>query len=318
MFETGEVILEAKHITKKYPAPNHRILTVNNDISLTFYKGQTLGIIGESGCGKSTFARVAMCLEKPEKGQILYRGQDVTKLKGEKLRQHRQKIQMVFQDSSAAFSPRMRVVDIVCEPLLNFKRILKSEKEEAARKLLEMVELPGEFALRYPHSMSGGERQRVGIARALALEPELIICDEATSSLDVSVQKSIMELLARLQKEKKIAYGFISHDMALVQAAAHQAAVMYLGNVVEILPGQKLGSGCVHPYTKALAASVPDLKRGLQSLSQSLEGEATDSAELQTGCPFQNRCRQCMEICRNTRPALKTVGEGHQAACHLY
>lgn len=316
--ETDEVILEARHITKTYPAPNHRILKVNNDISLKFYRGKTLGIIGESGCGKSTLMRVLMALERPTEGQILYRGQDVTKLKGEKLRCHRQKIQMVFQDPSAAFSPRMRVMDIVCEPLLNFKRIRKRDKEETARRLLQMVELPGDFVLRYPHNMSGGERQRVGIARALALEPELVICDEATSSLDVSVQKTVMELLARLQKEKQIAYGFVSHDIALVQAAAHQAAVMYSGNVVEILPGEKLGGSCLHPYTEELADSAFDFKKDFRNFSPVVKRDSADDAVFLPGCPFQNRCSRCMEICRKKRPELKTVEKEHQVACHLY
>ena len=203
MSETQELILEAKHVTKKYPASGGRMLTANNDVSLKMYRGRTLGVVGESGCGKSTFMRMVVSLEEPTEGEILYRGSDITKLKGEKLRQHRQNIQMVFQDPSAAFNPKMKVMDIICEPLLNFGRIKRSEKEAEARRLLEMVELPGDFALRYPHNMSGGQRQRVGIARALALEPEIIICDEATSALDVSVQKTIIELLVKLQKEKK-------------------------------------------------------------------------------------------------------------------
>ena len=318
MSEKQELILEAKHITKRYPSAGGRTLTANDDVSLNMYRGRTLGIVGESGCGKSTFMRMVVSLEKPTEGEILYRGADITKLKGEKLRQHRQNIQMVFQDPAAAFSPKMKVMDIICEPLLNFKRIKRHEKEAAARKLLAMVELPEDFALRYPHNMSGGQRQRVGIARALALEPEIIICDEATSALDVSVQKTIIELLVKLQKEKNISYGFICHDIALVQSVAHEVAVMYLGNIVEVLPGELIGAGSLHPYTRALMGAVFDLRMDFGKPIESIESEAPSPLDMPEGCPFQNRCGQCMEICRKKKPALRNVGGNHQVACHLY
>ncbi len=305
-------------MTKKYPAPNHRTLVANNDISLNFYRGRTLGVVGESGCGKSTFMRMVVSLEAPTEGEILYRGQDITRLRGEALRRHRQKIQMVFQDPSAAFSPKMKVMDIVCEPLLNFKRIKKSEKEEAARHLLEMVELPGDFARRYPHSMSGGQRQRVGIARALALEPEIIVCDEATSALDVSVQKTVVELLVRLQREKDISYGFICHDMALVQSLSHQVAVMYLGNIMEILPGDKVAAGCLHPYTQAMVGAIFDLHMDFSHPIRSIDSEAPSPLDAPAGCPFQSRCDRCMGICRQERPVLREAAPEHQVACHLY
>ncbi len=305
-------------MTKKYPAPNHRTLVANNDISLNFYRGRTLGVVGESGCGKSTFMRMVVSLEAPTEGEILYRGQDITRLRGEALRRHRQKIQMVFQDPSAAFSPKMKVMDIVCEPLLNFKRIKKSEKEETARRLLEMVELPGDFARRYPHSMSGGQRQRVGIARALALEPEIIVCDEATSALDVSVQKTVVELLVRLQREKDISYGFICHDMALVQSLSHQVAVMYLGNIMEILPGDKVAAGCLHPYTQAMVGAIFDLHMDFSHPIRSIDSEAPSPLDAPAGCPFQSRCDRCMGICRQERPVLREAAPEHQVACHLY
>lgn len=318
MSETHELILEAKHVTKKYPASNHRTLTANNDVSLNFYRGRTLGVVGESGCGKSTFMRMVVSLEEPTEGEILYRGKDITKLRGEELRRHRQNIQMVFQDPAEAFSPRMRVMDIICEPLLNFGRIKKSEKEAAARRYLEMVELPGDFALRYPHNMSGGQRQRIGIARALVLEPEIIVCDEATSALDVSVQKKIIELLVRLQKEKQISFGFICHDVALVQSFAYQVAVMYLGNIVEVLPGEQVSGGCLHPYTKAMVGSVFDLNMNFDKPIESIESEAPSPLDVPPGCPFQNRCPQRMEICRRERPLLQKTGEEHYTACHLF
>ncbi|MCD8149013.1 MAG: ABC transporter ATP-binding protein [Clostridiales bacterium] len=318
MSDTHELILEAKHITKKYPASNHRTLTANNDVSLNIYKGQTLGIVGESGCGKSTFMRMVVSLEQPTEGEILFHGKDITKLKGEELRLHRQNIQMVFQDPAAAFNPKMKIMDIICEPLLNFNRIKKSEKEATARKLLEMVELPGDFATRYPNNMSGGQRQRVGIARALALEPEIILCDEATSALDVSVQKTIIELLVKLQKEKDIAFGFICHDMALVQAFAHQVAVMYLGNIVEVLPGNKVANHAMHPYTQALIGVVFDLNMDFDKPIESIESEAPSPVDVPPGCPFQNRCEKCMARCKEERPLLVQTEENHQVACHLY
>ena len=318
MSETGEPILEARHVTKIYPAPGKRELTANNDISLSMYKGQTLGIVGESGCGKSTFMRQVVSLEKPTAGEILFKGKDITKLKGEELRQHRQHIQMVFQDPSAAFNPKMKVMDIICEPLLNFKRIKRSEKEAAAKKYLELVRLPADFAGRYPHNMSGGQRQRVGIARALTLEPDIIICDEATSALDVSVQKAIIELLVSLQKEKGITFGFICHDLALVQSFAHQVAVMYLGNIVEVIPGGKVGSESLHPYTRALVDAVFDIDMDFSKPIESIESEAPSPLDVPKGCPFQDRCGKCMEICREEKPALKETAAGHQVACHLY
>lgn len=318
MSKKHELILEAKHVTKKYPASNNRVLLANNDISLNLYKGETLGVVGESGCGKSTFMRMVVSLEAPTEGEILFKGQDITKLKGEALRQHRQHIQMVFQDPTAAFNPKMKIMDIICEPLLNFNRIKKSEREAVARKYLEMVELPGDFATRYPHNMSGGQRQRVGIARALALEPEIIVCDEATSALDVSVQKNVIELLVKLQKEKNIAIGFICHDMALIQAFAHQVAVMYLGNIVEVLPGEKVGTGCQHPYTQAMIGAIFDLDMDFSKPIESIESEAPSPLDVPPGCPFQNRCDKCMEICKKERPVLKNIAEDHQVACHLF
>ena len=318
MSDKKELILEAKHVTKKYPASGGRTLTACNDINLSFYKGQTLGVVGESGCGKSTFMRMVVSLEAPTEGEILYHGQDITKLKGEKLRLHRKNIQMVFQDPTAAFNPKMKIKDIICEPLLNFGLIKKSEKDATARKYLEMVELPGDFADRYPHNMSGGQRQRVGIARALALKPEIIVCDEATSALDVSVQKTIIELLVKLQKENDIAMGFICHDMALIQSFAHQVAVMYLGNIVEVMPGEKVGTDSKHPYTQALIDSVFDLQMDFSKPIESIDSEAPSPLDVPTGCPFQNRCEHCMEICKTERPVLKEIEPEHQVACHLF
>ena len=259
MSKEKELILEAKHVTKKFPLTKGKELIANDDVSLKFYKGQTLGIVGESGCGKSTFMRMMVQLEQPTSGEILFKGKDITKMKGEELRKNRRNVQMVFQNPSTSFNPKMKVGDIICEPLMNFGLIKKKEKDAVARKYLEMVELPGNFVDRYPHNMSGGQRQRVGIARAIALEPEIIFCDESTSALDVSIQKAILELLVKLQKEKNIAIGFICHDLALANTFCDKIIVMQKGKVVETIRDLTLAKD---PYTKKLLASIFTIEEG--------------------------------------------------------
>lgn len=317
MFDEKDVILEARHVTRRFHVSGGRELTACNDINLKFYKGKTLGLIGESGCGKSTFMRFLVRLDKPTEGEIFFKGKDLAKLKGEELRQTRQYIQMVFQDPGGSFNPKMKIRDIICEPLMNFGRIKASEKDAVARKYLEMVDLPGDFAERYPHNMSGGQRQRIAIARAIALEPELIVMDEATCALDVSVQKTIIELVCRLQKEKNIAIGFIAHDLGLIQSFAHQIAVMYLGNIVEIIPGENVDKA-KHPYTQALLGAIFDTKMDFTKKIESIDSEIPSPLDVPPGCPFQTRCEHCTDICRKERPTLKTIGEGHEVACHMF
>lgn len=318
MFDEKDVILDAKHVTRKFPASNNRTLVACNDINLKLYKGKTLGLVGESGCGKSTFMRFLVSLDTPTEGEILFHGKDITKMKGEELRQNRQKIQMVFQDPSGSFNPKMKICDIICEPLMNFGRIKKSEKDAVARKYLELVDLPGEFADRYPHNMSGGQRQRIAIARAIVLEPEIVVMDEATCALDVSVQKTIIELVVKLQKEKKIAIGFIAHDLGLIQSFAHQIAVMYLGNIVEVLPAESLNTNAEHPYTRALMGAIFDIHMDFSKKIESIESEAPSPLDVPTGCPFQDRCEHCIEICRQKRPTLTELEPGHEVACHIF
>lgn len=313
----NQAILTTEHLTKKFSTPENQILTACNDINLEVFKGQTLGIVGESGCGKSTFVKMLVRVLEPTEGRILYKGEDITKIKGERLRKLRQKIQMVFQDPGTAFYPKMKVVDIVAEPLLNFKRIKKSEKEEKAKALLRMVELPEDYIDRFPHSMSGGQRQRVGIARALSLEPEIIICDEATSALDVTVQDSIMELLARLQREKGISFVFICHDVALVQSFAHRVAVMYHGHIVEVLPGNQVRNDAKHPYTKALLEAVFSIHMDFKKKIENLNADHFNVLQTE-GCPFQKRCKACMEICKTQKPELTEIAPEHQVACHQW
>lgn len=317
MFDEKDLILEVKHVTRRFPAPGGRELTACNDINLKFYRGKTLGLIGESGCGKSTFMRLLVRLDTPTEGEILFKGKDLTKLKGEQLRQIRQYIQMVFQDPGGSFNPKMKVRDIICEPLMNFGRIKASEKDAVARKYLEAVDLPGEFADRFPHNMSGGQRQRIAIARAIALEPELIIMDEATCALDVSVQKAIIALVCKLQKEKNIAIGFIAHDLGLIQSFAHQIAVMYLGSIVEVIPGENVDKA-QHPYTQALLGSIFDPKMDFTKKIENIDSEIPSPLDVPPGCPFQTRCGRCTDLCRKERPTLKTIGPGHEVACHLF
>ena len=270
MSEKREVILEAKHVTRRFAASHGRTLLANNDINLKMYKGETLGLVGESGCGKSTFMRFLVSLDTPSEGEILYRGTDITKLKGEELRNNRQNIQMVFQDPTLSFNPKMNI------------------------------------------------RQRVAIARALALEPEIVVLDEATSALDVSVQKTVIELITKLQREKNITFGFICHDIALVQLVAHQVAVMYLGNLVEVLPGKDLDMKAMHPYTRALMGAVFDINMDFSKPIESIESEAPSPLDLPQGCPFQGRCEHCMDICKKENPHLVEVENGHSVACHLF
>lgn len=312
------VILQIKNLTKKFAAEGGKMLTACDNVTLNAYAGQTLGIIGESGCGKSTLVRTILQIHPASGGEVIFDGQDILKLRGEAARQNRRKIQMVFQDPAAAFNPKMKVKEIVCEPLLNFGLIKKSEVDAKAAELLRMVELPEDFKDRYPHNMSGGQRQRLGIARALSLEPKIVVCDEATSALDVSVQEKICELLVRLQKEKGITYLFICHDLGLVDLMCHQIAVMYLGNIVEYIGyGRRISTEVMHPYTKALMKSVfkVDFKPGEKI--EPLESEIPSPLDLPKGCPFQSRCGQCMEICRSVKPELKEVVPGHFVACHL-
>lgn len=313
----GEIVLEVKNLTKTFAVEGGKVLTACDNVSLQAYRGKTLGIIGESGCGKSTLVRTILQIHPATGGEVVFEGQDILELKGEALRQNRRKLQMVFQDPSAAFNPKMRVKDILCEPLLNYGLLKKSAIDAKAAELLQMVELPVEFKDRYPHSMSGGQRQRLGIARALALEPRVIVCDEATSALDVSVQEKICELLVRLQKEKGITYLFICHDIGLVDLISHQVAVMYLGNVVELLEQGRLSTEGAHPYTKALMKSIfkVDFKPGEKI--EPLEGDIPSPLDLPQGCPFQSRCELCQEICRNVKPKLRQLQPGHLVACHL-
>lgn len=311
----SEIIMQVQNFTKKFPVSGGRFLTACNDINFDVCKGETLAIVGESGCGKTTLLKSIMNMQKPTSGKIIFHGEDITQLSGEDKRQNYRHIQMVFQDPTAAFNPKMRIKDIICEPLLNFNLITSSEVESKARELLQRVDLPGDFVNRYPHNMSGGQRQRVAIARALALEPEIIACDEATSALDVSVQDTIIKLLVKLQREKGITYIFICHDMALVSLFAHKIAVMYLGNMMEKFDGNKLASS-KHPYTRALLRAVFSTDQEKNQYIGILPGDIPSPLNVPEGCPFQNRCEYCQEICKQKKPDFQEIEQDHFIACH--
>lgn len=315
MFKEEDIILKANNIVKQFPASHGRTLTACDDINLNVYRGKTLGIVGESGCGKSTFVRMVISMDKPTSGEILYRGKNLADLTKKEIWENRQNMQMVFQDPLASFDPKMRIIDILTEPLMNYGRLKRSEKEAKAKELLEMVELPADFMYRFPHNMSGGQRQRVSIARALSLEPEILVCDEATSALDVSVQRTVIELLVRLQKEKNISMIFICHDLALIQSFAHQIAVMYLGHIVEVLPGEDVAHHSLHPYTQALLGAQFSIHQDPNEKIESIESEAPSPLDVPKGCPFQNRCEHCTEKCMSEKQVLKEVAPGHLVAC---
>jgi len=318
MSDNKEVIIKAVNVSKSFDLGKGIKLKANNSINLDIYKGETLGIVGESGCGKSTFIRMILQMENPTEGQILFKGKDLSELKGEEKRQSRKHIQMVFQDPDGSFNPKMTIKRIICESLLNYGEINSSQVDEKAEELLKMVELPAEFKDRYPFQLSGGQRQRVGIARSLAIDPEVLVLDEATSALDVSVQKSIVDLLLRLQKEKNITIIFVCHDIALIRSMSHRIIIMYLGNVVEIVPSRRLGQEFAHPYTRALIDSIFSLDMDFSKKIESIESEIPSPLHVPSGCPFRNRCNQCMRICEEEKPDYYEVEEGHMIACHKF
>ena len=309
--------MDIKNLTKKFPLEDGKYVTACDDINLRAYEGETLGVIGESGCGKSTLVRTILQIHPATSGEVFFEGKDILKTKGEERRENRRKIQMIFQDPTAAFDPKMKVKDILCEPLLNFGLIKKSEIGEKARELLRMVELPEDFAERYPHSMSGGQRQRLGIARALSLEPKIVVCDEATSALDVSVQEKVCRLLVKLQKERGITYIFICHDIGLVDLMCDSIAVMYLGNIMEVIEHGRISEKARHPYSKALMRAIFKVDFRSGEKVQPLEGEIPSPRDLPSGCPFHSRCPECRDICAKEKPALKETEPGHWSACHF-
>lgn len=279
--------------------------------------GETLGLAGESGCGKSTLGRLLLRLIEPSAGQITMDGVRVDALKGEPLRQWRENAQMIFQDPYWALNPRLRIGQAVIEPLAAHRSLTGAEGRRRAGELLELVGLGAEYADRYSHELSGGQRQRVGIARALSVEPRLLILDEPTSALDVSVQAQILRLLTDLQKRLDLTYLFISHDLGVMEYLCDRVAVMYLGQVVELAPTESLFSSPLHPYTRALLASRPEPDPLAPRERIVLRGGVPDPQNPPSGCRFHPRCPYAIDRCRSESPVLRTLAEGHHTACHL-
>lgn len=317
-------LLQAKNISKTFTISQNpltrKAVKVNavNNVSLTIQKGETIGLVGESGCGKSTFGRLLLRLLPATSGQVLFHDSDIYTLSNEKMRQLRQKMQIIFQDPYSCLNPRMNVLETVRAPLDVFQIGTDSERTQRVKEILEVVGLGEHHLMRYPHEFSGGQRQRIGIARALISKPEFIVCDEPVSALDVSVRASVLNLMSRLQQEFNLTYLFISHDLSVVKHISARVAVMYLGSIVEIAAKDTLYKSPLHPYTKALLASIlpPDPKQKKEYIP--LKGEMPTPYSPPAGCKFHTRCPYCTERCCQEIPELKDVGGGHFAACHLY
>lgn len=318
----SDIILETKGLKKYFPIKKGFFLReVGNvkavdDIDLTIYRGETLGLVGESGCGKSTLGRSIIRLYEPTSGSIEFDGTDFLHAKGEKLRQKRKDLQMIFQDPFASLDPRMTVGQIVEQPYIIHNLLGPKEREVRVKQLLEMVGLKASHVNRYPHEFSGGQRQRISIARAIALDPKLIICDEPVSALDVSIQAQVLNLLKDLQKRFNLTYLFISHDLSVIEHVCDRIAVMYLGKIVEISSRDELFKNPKHPYTQALMSSIPSIGTGKKKMSKILTGEIPSPINPPSGCTFHPRCAYKMDVCSKIAPQLEGV-PGHLASCHL-
>ena len=290
-----------------------------DDISFDIYRGETLGLVGESGSGKSTAGRTVLRLEKPTAGSILFEGRDLADLSSSELRKLRPRMQMVFQNPHSSLNPRMTVASIIGEPLVEHRTLTKQERRARIGELLDMVGLDPSHANRYPHEFSGGQRQRIGIARAIALDPDFIVCDEPIAALDVSIQAQVVNLLERVQDELGLAYLFISHDMSMVRHIADRVAVMYLGRIVELAPVDQLYGSPKHPYTRALhsAVPVPDPVVEGQRVRVILKGDIPSPANPPSGCSFHTRCPVARDRCATEVPENREIEPGHVVACHF-
>lgn len=319
----SEVVLEVKNLKKYFKVGKKATLKAVDDVSFKIHKGETLGLVGESGCGKTTCGRTCIGLYDKTNGEVYYNGVDISTLKGQKNKNFRKEVQMIFQDPYASLDPRMTVSDIIAEGI-DIHKLVKS-KEERTEKIhyyLDLVGLNKEHANRFVHEFSGGQRQRIGIARALAVEPKFLLCDEPISALDVSIQAQIINLLIKLQKEMGLTYLFIAHDLSMVKHFSDRIAVMYLGSMMEITTSEELYEKPLHPYTQALlsAIPIPDPKVE-QERSQNrikLEGELTSPINPDECCRFRGRCKFVKEECSQKAPPLKEVEPGHFVACYLY
>lgn len=326
MTEQNAVLVEAQNLKKYFPITRgivfqRRIGEVKavDDISFKIYKGETLGLVGESGSGKTTTGRTLLRLHEPTGGKIFFEGQDLLALDSEGMRTIRRRMQMIFQDPYASLNPRMTIGTIVGEPLEVHDHMRGAKKNDRIKELLELVGINSQLVNRYPHEFSGGQRQRIGVARALALNPDLIICDEPIASLDVSIQAQVVNLLKELQDEFQLTYLFIAHDLSMVRHISDRMAVMYLGKLMELANAVELSDNPLHPYTKALMSAVPvpdpDVEEQRQRII--LEGDIPSPSNPPKGCNFNTRCPLAESICFNEDPVFREVKPNHFVACHL-
>ena len=308
-------MLKISGLKKFFDTPNGKIYSVNG-VSFEIKKGETLGLVGESGCGKTTTGRTIIKLYEPDEGKIIFDGHDITNINSKKMLPFRKKMQMIFQDPYASLNPRMTVGEIIREPMI-IHRIPKDEHYDRVNYLLKLVGLNNEQANRYPHQFSGGQRQRIGIARALAVEPEFIICDEPISALDVSIQAQIVNMLEDFQKDLGLTYLFIAHDLSMVKHISTKVAIMYLGKIVELAESDELYSRPLHPYTISLLSSIPipDPDKSDNRKSIALEGEIPSALNPPSGCNFHTRCPKAKPECKNFDTILKDIGNGHLCSC---
>jgi oligopeptide transport system ATP-binding protein len=317
-------LIEVEGLTKHFPitrgvffAREVGAVRAVDGIDFAIRGGETLGLVGESGCGKSTTGRMLIGLIPPTRGTIRFEGRPIVGQKGEGLQAVRREMQIIFQDPFGALNPRMMVRDIIAEPLVVHRWRTRAEQDQRVRELLEVVGLASYHGGRYPHEFSGGQRQRIGIARALALRPRFIICDEPVSALDVSIQAQIINLMQDLQAELGLTYLFISHDLGVVKHIASRVAVMYLGKIVEIADKRRLYASPKHPYTQGLMASIPVPRPGLRRVRAAVRGDVPSPSAPPPGCRFHTRCPHVMDVCRRVEPMLLPAGPGQAAACHL-
>lgn len=321
MANEKDIILEVKNLKKYFKVGNREILKAVDDVSFAIKEGETLGLVGESGCGKTTCGRTVIGLYDKTDGEVFYKGKSIKELKGKGKKQFNKEVQIIFQDPYASLNPRMTVADIISEGI-DIHGLAKSKEDKNKRiyELLEQVGLNKEHANRFVHEFSGGQRQRIGIARALAVEPKFILCDEPISALDVSIQAQIVNLLITLQKKLGLTYLFIAHDLSMVKHISDRVAVMYLGSIVELAESDVLFNNSKHPYTEALMSAIPiadpDIEENRQRIM--LEGDVPSPINTPKGCKFQGRCSKCMDICKDEFPEFKEIEKGHFVACHLY
>ena len=320
----AEKILEVKNVKKYFPLgkgkvrPDKPCVKAVDGISLDLYEGETLGLVGESGCGKSTLGRTIIRLYDPTDGEVIFKGQDISKLNKKEMRKLREEMQFIFQDPYSSLNPRMNVFNILAEPLLAHGKFKRGPELEAyVKDLMEKCGLPSYYCYRYPHQFSGGQRQRIGIARSLALNPSFIICDEPVSALDVSIQSQIINLMMDMQQEKNISYIFISHDLSVVKHISDRVGVMYLGSMVELGDKEEIYANPQHPYTRALMAAIPIPDPDKRSEMKLIEGEIPSNVNTPTGCKFHPRCPFAKDICKEQVPEVKEIKPRHFVQCHF-